>query len=86
MTKPVAQTEGQILKNLRLGAGFSQKALAAKIGISRETVVAIEREHPNTIKALKMQVIKKWSDVCGAEDNATALNNFKVFIKKTFHI
>jgi DNA-binding XRE family transcriptional regulator len=86
MTKPEAQTEGQILKSMRVGAGLSQKALAEKIGISRETVVAIEREHPKTIKALKMQVLKNWSDACGAANNAAAFKNFKVFIKKTFSI
>lgn len=86
MSKPVAQTEGQILKKLRKGANFSQKELASRIGISRETVVAIEREHPGTINALKLQVIKKWYDVCDTENNNEARKGFNKYILKLFNI
>ena len=85
MSKPVAQTEGQILKKLRTGAGLSQKELASRIGISRETVVAIEREHPGTINALKLKVIKKWYDTCGTANNSEAKKGFKAYILKMFN-
>ena len=45
---------GKELKKLRKEAGFTQKLLAGKIGISRETVVAIENEHPKTIGSLNI--------------------------------
>ena len=42
---------------MRLDAGFSQKELAAKIDISRETVVAIERGHAAAIGALGASIL-----------------------------
>jgi HTH-type transcriptional regulator/antitoxin HipB len=86
MTEPVAQTEGQILKSLRIGAGLSQKSLAELIGISRETVVAIEGDYPETINALKLKVIKKWYDTCGAKSNAAAKKGLKSYLAKMFNI
>lgn len=52
------------LKKMRTEAGLSQKALADMIGISRETVVAIEREYPGAINSLKLQLIRKWREAC----------------------
>ena len=54
------------LKKMRTEAGLSQRALAAIIGVSRETVVAIEREHTGAINSLKLQIIRKWR---GAGEN-----------------
>jgi DNA-binding XRE family transcriptional regulator len=53
-----------ILRNIRNEAGFTQKELASRIGISRETLSAIEREVPETINSLEAEVISAWYIAC----------------------
>ena len=65
------------LKKMRTEAELSQKTLADIIGISRETVVAIEREHTGAINCLKLKVIRKWRAACE--------NNGKGIGKSTKH-
>lgn len=52
------------LKAMRIEAGFTQKDLGKEIGLSRETVVAIERKHEATIQALKMNTVQLWFTAC----------------------
>lgn len=49
---------------MRQEAELTQAQLAEAIGISRETVVAIENAHPNTVKALSTTIIKYWFNIC----------------------
>ena len=50
---------GVQLKSLRKEAGYTQGELALRVGISRETVSAIENEKPET-----MNSIGEWWAVC----------------------
>ena len=80
----MAQFSGKELKNLRKEAGFTQKVLAQKIGISRETVVAIENEHPKTIDALSLEVVNAWWAVCRKSVSESSQLSFKVQVMKFF--
>ncbi|TDF39156.1 XRE family transcriptional regulator [Alteromonadaceae bacterium M269] len=53
-----------LLKMMRKEAEFTQKELALRIGISRETVSAIERGVPETINKLETDVVSNWHIVC----------------------
>ena len=52
------------LKQLRLDAGLTQLELGMRIGLSRETISAIENEHKAAINALTFEVVRKWWKVC----------------------
>jgi HTH-type transcriptional regulator/antitoxin HipB len=53
-----------LLRNMRKEAGFTQKELAARIGISRETVSAIETGKPETLNSIEAEVISTWHIIC----------------------
>ncbi len=55
---------GVQLKSLRKEAGYTQGELAQRVGISRETVSAIENEKPETMNSIGVEVISKWWSVC----------------------
>ena len=75
---------GRELKNLRKEAGFTQKVLASKIGISRETVIAIENEHPKTIDSLSLEVVNAWWIACRKSVSESSQLSFKVQVMKFF--
>ena len=51
---------GLLLRELRKEAQLTQNDPATRIGISRETVSAIENDKRETIEALGAEVISKW--------------------------
>ncbi|MDU0355567.1 helix-turn-helix transcriptional regulator [Paraglaciecola aquimarina] len=55
---------GAQLKALRKESGYTQGELASRIGISRETVSAIENDKPETMNNIGMEVISKWWSIC----------------------
>ena len=80
----MASFSGIELKNLRKEAGFTQKELATKIGVSRETVVAIENEHPRTIDSLSLEVVNSWWLTCRKSVSESSQLSFKVQVMKFF--
>jgi len=75
---------GRELKNLRKEAGFTQKVLASKIGISRETVIAIENEHPKTIDSLSLEVVNSWWVACRKSVSESSQLSFKAQVMNFF--
>ncbi|MGJ8682680.1 helix-turn-helix domain-containing protein [Paraglaciecola sp.] len=55
---------GEQLKALRKESGYTQEELALRVGISRETVSAIENEKPETMNSIGVEVISKWWSIC----------------------
>lgn len=55
---------GVQLRSLRKEAGYTQEELGFRIGISRETVSAIENEKPETISNIGVEVINSWWSIC----------------------
>jgi len=73
-----------LLKNLRKEAGFTQRELAVRIGISRETVSAIERNVPKTINSLEAEVVSAWHIACQQDASADTRVLFLGHIMKYF--
>jgi len=82
----VTNFSGKHLKNLRIEAGYTQRELATRLGISRETVVAIENDHKASINSLKMDVVSDWWNVCKSRSSAETKASFKELIFKFFQI
>ncbi|AEE23322.1 helix-turn-helix transcriptional regulator [Paraglaciecola chathamensis] len=65
-----------ILRNLRKEAGYTQGELALRVGLSRETVSAIENNKPESLRTLQIEVVKKWWSVCRTKAKEETRNNF----------
>lgn len=74
------------LKSSRLSAGFTQAQLATKIGISRETVIAIENADIASVGALKIEVVSKWWVACKFCATTHDYSVFSNIVKKIFKI
>lgn len=64
------QDFGEILRQLRLNHGYSQRQMAKKVGIDPQKISRIERsvdEVPNE------PLLRKWLDVLGSVDNKKEL-------------
>lgn len=73
---------GQWLRRLRLEADYTQKELATRLGIARETVIAIENEHPGTISTLEIDIIGRWWRACCGRLPETTRNDFNGYLKR----
>lgn len=67
---------GAQLKALRKESGFTQEELACRIGISRETVSAIENEKPETMNNIGVEVISKWWSICRQKASEQTRDSF----------
>lgn len=65
-----------ILRNLRKEAGYTQGELAQRLGLSRETVSAIENHKPETMRTLQIEVVNKWWSVCRSKAKAETRASF----------
>lgn len=75
---------GKELRSLRKEAGFTQAEIAKKVGVSRETAVAIENEHPRTIDALSLEVVNAWWLACRKSVSESSQLSFKATVLKFF--
>ena len=75
---------GLLLRELRKEAELTQSDLAARIGISRETVSAIENDKRETIEAIGAEVISKWHMICAQRASAATRNKFFEHVMKYF--
>lgn len=80
----MANFSGRELRSLRKEAGFTQKEIATRIGISRETVVAIENEHPKTIDSLSLEVVNAWWIACRKSVSESSQLSFKAQVLRFF--
>ena len=67
---------GAQLKALRKESGYTQEELARRIGISRETVSAIENNKPETMNNIALEVISKWWTICRQKASAQTRESF----------
>lgn len=78
--------DADFLKSMRKEAGFTQLALAQRLGISRETVIGIERKNAGTIETLSLKTTKKWIKVCRSGTSATTRKTIQDYIINFFDL
>ena len=67
---------GVQLKALRKDSGYTQEELAGRIGISRETVSAIENDKPETMNNIAVELISRWWVICRQGASAQTRESF----------
>lgn len=78
--------DGKQLRDLRKDAGFTQEELAEKLDISRETVVAIENNHKQTIEALALKKVVEWRIACESKAGSMTIAKFTSHLKKVLKL
>ena len=68
--------DGKLLRALREEAGFTQAVLASRLGVCRETIVNIENGRVETLRALPIDLVGRWWDVCGYNASKTLKDQF----------
>jgi DNA-binding XRE family transcriptional regulator len=78
------RVNGEELRRHRKFAGLTQAQLAPIIGISRETVSAVENEKPETIDNISWVTVMRWKNECKKralkKDRQTITEYFKSFL------
>jgi HTH-type transcriptional regulator / antitoxin HipB len=75
----------QLLKMMRKESGFTQSELAGRLGVSRETISAIENEKQETISVLSIDLVEKWWKVCGQRSSIQIKKEFMQNILQFFN-
>ena len=73
---------GKFLRDIRKEAKFTQRELAKRIHISRETIIAIENERPGTIQTIQLETLKRWWRVCDTRISSQTRLRFTNYVKK----
>ena len=66
----------KILRQLRREAGLYQKDLAEQLGVSRETVLHIEKGKLSSIRSLELGLLRKWYTICCENSSPTTKKRF----------
>jgi transcriptional regulator with XRE-family HTH domain len=80
MTKLGLDFDGAELKQLRKRAKITQEELADMIGLTRETVSAIENNRPSAIKGLTWNTVSAWQEICCDKADELTRNTFKQYL------
>jgi HTH-type transcriptional regulator / antitoxin HipB len=76
--------DGKLINQLRNTTPYSQIDMSELLGVSRETISAIENEKQGTIDNISIDTIRRWHEICEKYTDAETEFNFKVFITKYF--
>ena len=76
--------DGKLLQAQRKKTPFSQEEFGEIIGISRETVSAIENEKQGTIENISMEIVRKWHEACESYVDSKEKLTFKHYIFQYF--
>lgn len=70
---------------MRREANYTQAELGQKIGISRETVSAIENERTESIQTIQVDIAEKWYRACALASQKTR-NSFIAMVMRYFGV
>lgn len=79
------------LREMRKEAGLTQQEMADKLGISRETVLAIENadykdRHKVSLDSIGLKTFRNWWNVCRSRISDKSRSNFKNSLLDFFNI
>lgn len=66
----------KILRQMRREAELYQKDLAEALGVSRETVLHIEKGKKSSVRSLELSLIRRWYLICAENTSPTTKKNF----------
>ncbi len=66
-----------ILVALRESVGLTQAEIGLRVGLSRETVSAIENCRPATLKSLSLTVLHRWWNCCRSSASNQLRDTFR---------
>lgn len=75
-----------ILKTLRKEAGLYQKDLAQQLGVSRETVLHIEKGKPASVRSLELSLLQRWFHICSEKASPLTKKHFALEVCAYFSI
>lgn len=74
--------DGAKLKQLRKESGITQIQMAKYLEISRETVIAIENNHPGSIDNLSFEKVNSWGRYCRSKVSRDTYEEWVNYLKK----
>ena len=74
--------DGQQLHKLRVEVGLTQEQIARQLGITRETVISIEKNHPGTIDKLPFSTVEAWGRICRHQLQPDIWAEWQSYLKK----
>ena len=77
---------GQLLRQMRKEAGYSQEEMGLKVRLSRWTIGDIEKDKPEAIEALDALVIRKWKTACSHRIAMNTLTAYKDAVTRYFKL
>ncbi|GEA12697.1 helix-turn-helix transcriptional regulator [Alteromonas sp. KUL49] len=86
MAKLGLEFDGSELKKLRTDAKLTQEEMAELLGLSRITIVKIEKNNPSTMKALSWKTITEWQALCLDRVGEERKRSFKQYLKRILHL
>ena len=78
--------DGTRLKNLRKLSTVTQDEMAKQLGISRQTVMAIESNTPEALDDLSFEKVNQWGRVCRNRIARLKLQEWIGDLKKIFRV
>lgn len=74
--------DGTKLRQLRVDSGVTQIQMAQKLGISRDTIIAIEKNVPGTIAKLSFEKVNDWGRYCRSRVARSTYEEWVNYLKK----
>lgn len=84
MSRQNDKFDGAFLRKIRKQAGLTQAELSRKLGISRDTIIAVEKSRDGTIDDLGIVTVRDWIEACEEAPYATVsevMDYVKSFLK-----
>ena len=78
--------DGAELKKLRVDAKITQQEMADKLGLSRETIIAIEKNQSGSIEKLAIEHVNIWGRFCRSRVTASRYQLWLNYLKKLLNL
>ncbi|GAB5378987.1 MAG: hypothetical protein Alis3KO_00780 [Aliiglaciecola sp.] len=78
------KVSGETLRKMRKQTGYTQEQWGVILGISRETVSAIENDKPETMNSLEAEILAKWWEYSHHHIDNTLQQSFKDMVLNFF--
>ena len=85
-SNPKHLAKAKLLRQMRKDAGLTQREIAQRLFISRETVIAMENCYLGTMETMQSDLQEKWWDICRPRVTSSTYQAFRDFILQSFKL